>query len=312
MPPAPPDWLDILGESPAGVERQAVADHELAAQQCLESRERGQHVHLVHLLEEPAHRDLGEHLVTPVAHLPLALAARPQARGHVGMRLVQQVAVRVCLPHRPYQADVGAQRGRTEAQRRVRLHLPRHEDHPRAHRPAPGPLPHAVLGDAGCNDALAQRGGARQQLRRELAALQQLLQIRGAGGVVIDAGAIQDPRHRTGELRPQAHGSQESVLDPDERDIRGEARRRGSASPQQQGRARRYAARVPDAVDDRVAGEAPQDASFVEREAAGEDPRRQLHTWRSSPSKVSKCLAHAGGMKRDIFRSWFCLSGLSG
>ena len=101
--------LAVVGESPAGIKRQAPAMHLQAAQQRLKPRQRCEHVQSIDLSEQLLNRALRQHNITELGGIFLAITGTAEAGHNIRMRFVNEISLRLRRPHRRQQGTVTAQ-----------------------------------------------------------------------------------------------------------------------------------------------------------------------------------------------------------
>ena len=215
----------ITRQAPSGIEGPTPAHHPLAAQQGLEPSQGGQG------RDGVTGVDTGQDVEVVGAGVEqsarrIVEAADAISGPHVRVVAVDQEGVGMLGPHGPDQPGVGADVAASQKDRPVILDLADDQDALAVARPVRRRgTRQIVFAQRRLNDAGAQAGGAGEQYRVSLAALDQAFQPRGAGGVVVDALVIQRDRQGLDEVRAEAARTDEPVLHTDHRASEGGCRR---------------------------------------------------------------------------------------
>ncbi len=175
-------------------------------------------MHRIHLPQQRVHGRAGDDLVGQARQHGFRDAAAAIAGLDVGMRLVDQPGIWLGRAGSTQQGEVAADLSPAALDRGVVLDLSRHQHAAaagRRHDLGRG-AGEVVLGDTAGEHRLPQRGRACQQLRIESCGVQEVLEVRGARGVVIGATAVQREGAAGPELRAKTGGADEAVLQHDE------------------------------------------------------------------------------------------------
>ena len=214
------DTVTIVGEPPSGIERQPVDNHRHLAQQRLEPHQRGHGVDLITGGQAFGERHVVDDSIGEAAGDFWGNRADAIAAHDVWVGFEDDVRVGSGGPGGLEQAGVGPHVYATELDRSVVLDLSGHQDDPSGARLEAelAMFADVVLRDLGGDHPLANFSCPRDLLSGELGSLEDFLEVRGAGGVVVDPRAVDDQRGRAGQVRPEADRSEKAVLHPPPRD----------------------------------------------------------------------------------------------
>ncbi len=215
------DGSHVCREAPAGVKGLAVAGDSAAAEQGFEAGERRQGVDGIDAGEQRRQRGVADDGIGVLECGGIGDGAVAQLCVDVRVRLEQDEGGGFGGPDTGQQVGHVGDTGAAEADRAVVADLAGDEDDAAVGRQRDFGAGEVVFGDAGGDDAGGEGVGAGKDFRREGFGLQQVFEIAGGGGIIIEPARIDDDRAGRDELGAKAGGADEAILDLVDRDVGG-------------------------------------------------------------------------------------------
>lgn len=201
------DGEAVFGQAPASIERTAVGDDMLAAQQAFEAAERGHGVDFVAGVDAVDDGYLGFDRVCVAQGIVAMHFSVPVAHRHVGVWLVDDVSLGAGLAHGSQEREVVADRAAAIQDGRIVLDLAGNQN-----GVSGGILPgrslgwlDVVLGELMLHDHRPDLPGSFAVLLGVAPFAQEFFEAAGLADIEIQAGRVQHQRMRGDEVRPQAH-----------------------------------------------------------------------------------------------------------
>src|SRR5689334_7294442 len=211
------DWTEVAGETPAGIEGDAMRGHRLSPQQRFKTGERAVDVHFVDKVDQCGNGRIANDLVGNreaklVRDRPFAVPGLD-----VGVGFVDEVRIGRGRSYAPEQLEVARQARPAGHHGAVVLDLTWYENvPPRRIAPLERSATGRIFADAGGDDQLSQGSRAGEELTGKWSGLDELFELARPIGIEVNSEPVDDDRERRNAVSPKADGTNEAVFDLDE------------------------------------------------------------------------------------------------